>query len=548
MLAIKQIIMKHVSIFLLFLLVPFINTNSESYQNDVWKLLDKSQKSLLSNPELSADYTLQAFEILKHTTDSALIVSTLIMGGRAYMLQGNFDLSVNTYYEALSYCPLKDNRTRAQIKVNLGTLYGSLKDFSKAVELIDNAASTYKALNDSSGIANAYNSRGLIHVYMGEYAIADKFFKDALRINKALKDEKNMAANINNMCLYEGNTEEKIDLLKEAIQINKRKNSIWSLAENFNNMGLQLYYAKKYNEAIVALKAAHEYALEVNAQELICDNYEYFSQVYSAQNDYKQAYENLVNFEQKRNQLLQERRLINIERKVANQRMQDQKKEAEIQEQMHQIELLRRNIFIVIILALCVFLFVFFSVKQFKRKKNLQIAEAQAELLSKDKIITDLKLQQQAIELEMQSKKLESTQSELTNFVLFVNSRNELLDKIREMIKEAYKMEYKEILSHLKNINTFIFQFKKMEEENNGLTKDIEEQNQDFLNRLCEKHPNLTQGEKKLATFLRINLSTKEISLLTGISIKAIGMSRYRLRKTLELDPKEDISVYLRNI
>ena len=107
---------------------------------------------------------------------------------------------------------------------------------------------------------------------------------------------------------------------------------------------------------------------------------------------------------------------------------------------------------------------------------------------------------------------------------------------------------YKEILSHLKNINTFIFQFKKMEEENNGLTKDIEEQNQDFLNRLCEKHPNLTQGEKKLATFLRINLSTKEISLLTGISIKAIGMSRYRLRKTLELDPKEDISVYLRNI
>lgn len=296
------------------------------------------------------------------------------------------------------------------------------------------------------------------------------------------------------------------------------------------------------------MKAAHEYALEVNAQELICDNYEYFSQVYSAQNDYKQAYENLVNFEQKRNQLLQERRLINIERKVANQRMQDQKKEAEIQEQMHQIELLRRNIFIVIILALCVFLFVFFSVKQFKRKKNLQIAEAQAELLSKDKIITDLKLQQQAIELEMQSKKLESTQSELTNFVLFVNSRNELLDKIREMIKEAYKMEYKEILSHLKNINTFIFQFKKMEEENNGLTKDIEEQNQDFLNRLCEKHPNLTQGEKKLATFLRINLSTKEISLLTGISIKAIGMSRYRLRKTLELDPKEDISVYLRNI
>lgn len=32
----------------------------------------------------------------------------------------------------------------------------------------------------------AYNARGLIHVYMKEYEIADKFFRDALRINKAL--------------------------------------------------------------------------------------------------------------------------------------------------------------------------------------------------------------------------------------------------------------------------------------------------------------------------------------------------------------------------
>lgn len=148
----------------------------------------------------------------------------------------------------------------------------------------------------------------------------------------------------------------------------------------------------------------------------------------------------------------------------------------------------------------------------------------------------------------MQSEKLESTQSELTNFVLFLNSRNELLEKIREMIKAAYKMNANEILTHLKRINTYILQVKKMEEENDCLTHEVEMQNTEFLNRLVQKHPGLTPGEKRLATFLRVNLSTKEISLLTGISVKAISMARYRLRKSLNLHPQEDIFCYLRNI
>lgn len=242
----KLIVMKRTVVFCLLLLsVSFINICAEPYQKEVWKLLDKAHKVLLTNPDKSIDYTLQAIEILKQTTDSVLTTSTLIMCGRAYMLQGNFDLSTNIYYEALSFCPLKEKKMRADITVNLGVLYGSLKDYSKALELIDGATSAFKALNDSSGIANAYNARGLIHIYMEENDIADKFFKSSLRINKALKNEENMAANINNLCLYEGNSEEKIILLKEAIAINERLNSVWSLAENYNNMGVQLFFAKK---------------------------------------------------------------------------------------------------------------------------------------------------------------------------------------------------------------------------------------------------------------------------------------------------------------
>ena len=55
----------------------------------------------------------------------------------------------------------------------------------------------------------------------------------------------------------------------------------------------------------------------------------------------------------------------------------------------------------------------------------------------------------------------------------------------------------------------------------------VEEKNQEFLQRLSERHPNLTQGEKYLATLLRVNLSTKEISMLTGNVPKTINTVSY---------------------
>ena len=80
------------------------------------------------------------------------------------------------------------------------------------------------------------------------------------------------------------------------------------------------------------------------------------------------------------------------------------------------------------------------------------------------------------------------------------------------------------------------------------LLMNVEEKNQEFLQRLSERHPNLTQGERYLATLLRVNLSTKEISMLTGNVPKTINMNRYRLRKSLNLSSEDDLTDYLQNI
>lgn len=57
----------------------------------------------------------------------------------------------------------------------------------------------------------------------------------------------------------------------------------------------------------------------------------------------------------------------------------------------------------------------------------------------------------------------------------------------------------------------------------------------DFYKRLQQKFPTLTPNERKLCAFLRLNLSSKDISSITGQSNHSVLVARTRLRKKLGL-------------
>ena len=58
---------------------------------------------------------------------------------------------------------------------------------------------------------------------------------------------------------------------------------------------------------------------------------------------------------------------------------------------------------------------------------------------------------------------------------------------------------------------------------------------QNFIKNLKNLHPKLTQSDLKLCAYLRLNLSTKEIAPLFGISVRSVEIKRYRLRKKTNL-------------
>jgi tetratricopeptide (TPR) repeat protein len=64
-----------------------------------------------------------------------------------------------------------------------------------------------------------------------------------------------------------------------------------------------------------------------------------------------------------------------------------------------------------------------------------------------------------------------------------------------------------------------------------------------FFESLMEVHPTLTLNERRLAAFLKLQLTTKEIASITGQSVRALEIARTRLRKKIGLT-KSDLSLY----
>ena len=69
----------------------------------------------------------------------------------------------------------------------------------------------------------------------------------------------------------------------------------------------------------------------------------------------------------------------------------------------------------------------------------------------------------------------------------------------------------------------------------------------DFLKRLKTEFSELNHRDIRLCAYLRLNLSSKEIARLLGISVRGIESIRYRVRKKLNLKTNEGLTDFLLN-
>ncbi len=144
-------------------------------------------------------------------------------------------------------------------------------------------------------------------------------------------------------------------------------------------------------------------------------------------------------------------------------------------------------------------------------------------------------------------KELKFRQNEMVTMAMSIIHKNEFLTSLKnEIIKIKANIRDHETRLGLNKLSLMITQDLSIDRDREKFQMHISEQNSNFNHRLSEAFPSMTDNEKRLASMLRLNLSSKEIASILNISPKSVEMNRYRLRKKLKVDPKVNLSDFIR--
>jgi AraC family chitin signaling transcriptional activator len=138
-------------------------------------------------------------------------------------------------------------------------------------------------------------------------------------------------------------------------------------------------------------------------------------------------------------------------------------------------------------------------------------------------------------------KDIDSKNRELGLSTMNLIKRNELLGTIKKELSNTNNNKIKEVIELINdNLNTSD-DWKLFEEAFKNTDKG-------FMKKLKSEHSNLTSNDLRLCTYLRLNLSSKEIAPLLNISIRSVEVKRYRLRKKMNLPHEASLSSYILEI
>jgi ligand-binding sensor domain-containing protein/DNA-binding CsgD family transcriptional regulator len=169
--------------------------------------------------------------------------------------------------------------------------------------------------------------------------------------------------------------------------------------------------------------------------------------------------------------------------------------------------------------------------KEFQHQSTIaekEIIRLKNEKLSSEMIHRDKELANQTMSIIQKNRMLIKLKEELDiilNSTLDSDLKTKLLVVSRRMHKEIDNQKQNQIFeTYFEEVHKF------------------------FFHQLKQDHPKLSPRDLYLCAYIKMNLSSKEIASLLNITSRGIEISRYRLRKKLNLKRDDNLSVYLSNL
>ncbi|MDR3023084.1 LuxR C-terminal-related transcriptional regulator [Chryseobacterium sp.] len=195
----------------------------------------------------------------------------------------------------------------------------------------------------------------------------------------------------------------------------------------------------------------------------------------------------------------------------------------------------RKNLFIITatLLFISIFIIIAISIRN-KIKEEKILAEKQKQILENNEKILEQNL-------KIQQEKIKSLHQNLN---LKIETEKAFLENLRK-IKRLKNIDSEQML---RDLFLKVTNLMNIDKKNHHLINESSIENNQFLIRLKDLYPSLTNKELKLCTYFRMDLSSKEISSLENTTMGTVRVYKTKIKTKLELDKESDLLDFLKNI
>jgi tetratricopeptide (TPR) repeat protein len=474
--------------------------------------------------------------------------------GNVYSNEGNDPKTLEYYLKALKITQeIGDKEGSAINLANIGNVYHDEGNYPKALESYLKALSVEQELGDKDAMATNMHNIGQSYADEGNTSKALEYYLMSLQITKALGDKNNAAAamdDIGSIYLLKGNYPDAQKYYYNALTIAREIRNKKDLGNFFIDIGNTYILQKNYKLSRIYLDSALEISQKTGEKKHSERTYRALAKLDSAVSDYKAAYDDYKNYILYRDSVTNKesiKKLAKLEVSYEFERKEDSIKASEEETNIIKAaETKRKSIItygmVVILLLSLISATLLISRQKIKHKKNTLLFEKNIELSEKEKDV--LKLEKQHMEDELAAAKMV-----LTEYLESMEEKNKLLEEFKADVEKLKSLNDKESTEQrIKNLEYLNKATILTDEDWNKFKQLFEQVHKDFFKRLREKLPDLTQAEVRMICLTKLNLGTKQMAGILGVSFDTIRKSRYRLRKKLGLAEEDRIDDIVESI
>lgn len=183
-----------------------------------------------------------------------------------------------------------------------------------------------------------------------------------------------------------------------------------------------------------------------------------------------------------------------------------------------------------------------------KRELEQQKARYRNEALRSEKELIKLRNEKLRAKIESREKETELKNRELSLVTMQITHKNSILSKLKEKIEKLSRDAEPKVRKELRSFIMTIDDDINLDDDWQKFEQHFELVHEGFFKRLRENYPDLTPNDLKVCAYLRMNLTSKEISSLMNVSIRTVENTRYRLRKKLKLEKSTNLIRFIMEI